>query len=209
MNKAAESAVSYGVLLALLAAFMPWDATSAADFSPRALVAVVIAVVGSLVAKAGLALFKRWFGPVSQSLNVPQVALTHRFFGGLWGSIKLSCTVCMVIGLGSILLGTNHWIRPIDAFYTALVAQQLTFIVLELFAATIVSPSSRLGARAATVIAMMGLAIFFAWASNITLFSQTPSVAPPFSSLVSILFAIPAFLAGAAGLLYRYRVERP
>jgi hypothetical protein len=127
--------------------------------------------------------------------------------GGVWGLLKLSCAAALTIGIASIALGTSRIVSPVGAFFVALVAQQLTFVIFELIVAVRQASGGGFTRRAAAVIAMGGLAVFFAWASNITLLAQKPPVAPPFPSSMSVLFAIPAVLVAVGGLLFRHRAE--
>jgi hypothetical protein len=204
MNRSTESWISYGVLLALLAVFMPWGAISAEKFGPPALIAVAIAVIGYVLVRAGFRFFRR---AEPSSTQDSRVGTMRGRPGGVWGLLKLSCGAALTIGIASIALGTSRIVSPIGAFFVALVAQQLTFVIFELVVAVRQVSGAGFAPRAAAVIIMVGLAVFFAWASNITLLAQKPPVAPPFPSSVSVLFAIPAVLAAIGGLLFRYRAE--
>lgn len=202
MNKSTESKISYGVLLALLAVFMPWNATSAGEFAPRATLGVAVAVVGWLLTRVGFMLFRR--AQPATANERPDAVVSHGVSGGVWGLFELSCFAALTIGIGGITLGTAHIASPIVAFFITLVAQQVSFVILELIVALRQASRVSYVARAATVMAMAGLAVIFASASSITLAAQRPPVMPPFPDTVSVLFALPALLTAVGSLTYSW-----
>lgn len=200
MKRSTASAVTYVVLLLILAALLPWGARSTAEFGPRAMLAVVVAVVLSLVTRYGLELF------VARST----VAENRVFSGtggflalGLWRSVKFSCAVSLVIGIASIVAGTSHLLSATAAFFATVIGQQLTLMAAEIFVARQPSQNAKPVARVLALIILVALAAFFAWASNITFLAQRPPVSPRFSDSTNLLFAVPALLVGMAAIAGR------
>ncbi len=140
MSKISGSTVSYIVLIVLLVALMPWGASTAAAFAPRAMLAIVIAIVGHLVTRIGLALVPRQ--SPDQDRSPPVRGMLWGFSGGLWGQLRLSCAISLTIGVGSIALGLSHLLSPTAVFFLCLVAQQVTFVIFELIIAGRDSPTA-------------------------------------------------------------------
>jgi hypothetical protein len=206
MNRASKSALPIVVLVVLLVLFVPWSAS--ANFGSGAMLAIAISLIGYILTRVGLKLFANKSGLTHQDVNVPESRLMREVAGGLWRTFRIGAAVALAVEAGGIAFGKSGLINPVGAFFMTLVAQQLVFVVFELFIALRLSPNNWFGARAATVASMTALAFFCALANNINLFVETPRVLPPFSITVNILFAIPALLAGVVGLLYRHHVER-
>jgi hypothetical protein len=202
MSKISGSTVSYIVLIVLLVALMPWGASTAAAFAPRAMLAIVIAIVGHLVTRIGLALVPRQ--SPDQDRSPPVRGMLWGFSGGLWAQLRLSCAISLTIGVGSIALGLSHLLSPTAVFFLCLVAQQVTFVIFELIIAGRDSPTRRFGVKLLTVVAMAALALLFAWSSDITVLAQKPPMAAPISRAVSTIFAVPAVVVGILVLVFRY-----
>jgi hypothetical protein len=188
------------VLLGVLAALMPWGATSTSEFASRAMFAVVIAVVLSVVTRYGLELLVRRSGG-------PQSSVTHRSSVsvgtiriGLWPLLKYSFAAALAADLIGVVVGTIHVLSPTAAFFLAVIVQQVTFVGAEILVA---KPSGQSGKTMARVAALMGLvvmAILFAKAGNIIFVAQQPPALPEFTDSTNLLFAFPALLVGVAGI---------
>jgi hypothetical protein len=201
MNKSTALTLSYIVLLALLAVFFPWHARSATDFRGPALLAIGIALAGHFLARFGLLRFVARQIESREELGIPTGGIWARWPVGFVKSVKLCCIISLLVGLAGIALGSARLLSPAEAFFFAVIGQQLIFICFELAVVARRSPDSGFWSRAANVVALMALATFFSWASNITFLAQRPPVPPIFSDATNLLFAVPAMTVGIAGLL--------
>lgn len=208
MNKSTASFAAYVALLILLAILMPWRAVSAPEFASRSMVAVAVAVIGSVVTRYGLELvLRRAAGDVSRNSGQGYVRLGSVTIG-LWPVVKYTLGISLAIDIISTLASTDHTVTPAVAFLAATILQQLTALVAELLIIVKLEESQKRASRVVALIAVMAVATIFARAANIVFVAQKPPVPPLLSDSTNLLFAIPALLMGVVGILSGPLVKR-
>lgn len=208
MNRSTVSLVTYIVLLGVLAALMPWGAAGPSEFASRAMFAVVIAVVLSVVTRYGLELLVRRSDGSQKSVAGRSSISVGTLRIGLWPLLKYSFAASLAADLIGIVVGTNHLLSPTAAFFLAVIVQQVIFVGVEILIAKPSGQAGRAMARVAALIGLVAMAVLFAKAGNIIFVAQQPAVPTKFPDSTNLLFAVPALLVGLGGIIMTLTASR-
>jgi hypothetical protein len=201
MNKSTASLVAYAVPMIILMISIPWNATSAAEFGPRFELVAVLAVAIHFALRYGL----RWLPEAPMKSHEPQPAAprddtSRALRSTLWRSLKAACAASIAIVLTSIVLGKSHLLAGQAIFLFGALCQQLIFVGIGIYILSRQTDATEVFLRVLSLTALAGMAIFFAWSSNVTLQAQNPPVPPYSSNAENMWYALPAVAVAVWGI---------
>lgn len=199
MTNRATSLIAYIVPFLVVAIFMPWRATSAAEFEADGLRVFAVAVFLHLALRYGMPyLWNKW----GEQPGVAGVAAARQplLRSAPWRLLRVGCVASIAVGLGSLVLANTHVFGAYPAFYLCLVGQQVVLVLAAGYIARVPERAPN------TVLSLAGVAIaavFFAWSSNIVLDAQQPPLVHKSSDDANVLYAIPVVVVAIFGLVRR------
>jgi hypothetical protein len=198
MRSSTNPRITYGIPLAILAVFTPWRAASSAEFSSNFLFVGAVAAIVHFALRYGL----RWISPGSTNLlsQAPIDDQSRELRSTFWRSLKFACATSLTIGLACIALGKSQILSSHGIFLVSVITQQLAFIAVGYYIGSGKPLAAEMPFRVVSLIALAGLAVFFAWSSNVTLLAYKPPVSPYSSTSANLLYAIPAIAMAFWGI---------
>jgi hypothetical protein len=175
--------VSFVVPLLLMAYFSPWNAHSDQEFATAAERVLLIAVLVHFALRYGLP--QLGLGTESE----PRTSREKSSGLSGWGLVRIAGVISLAVGLACVVLTTNHMLAVDLGFFFEVIAQQLTLLVIAHYVTKLPNGNP---SQIACLLALVGMAVFFAWSSNIVFLAQKPPRAPMSSDAANILYAVPA-----------------
>jgi hypothetical protein len=191
----------YVVPLAALALLAPWVKENPRTFESRAFLVLGLVFALQLGIRAWLSWLERQprnaetSAPPARGIQVGSTTVSG------WGILGSACALALLFQTASAMVVTNDTMSPFISFLLGTLGQQSVFAGAAIVVAQRTGNTLKPVTRAATLVAIMAMAIVFARASNITYEAHRPSLVPRFSDTTNMLFALPALVVGAAGIL--------
>jgi len=181
---------------------VPWVTENTQTFERRAF--LVLALVGALY--MGIQLWVRWLERrpryAETSTAAPQGIKLGSTTVSYWCILGLACGLALFMDTTSVTLVTSDTMKPFQSFLLCTLCQQSIFAGAAFLVAQRAGTTLKPVSRATTLLALMAMSVMFARVSNIAYEAHRPSLQPRFSDSTNMLFALPALLVGAAGILH-------